>query len=242
MTLAVGLGVTMAAWSLAHWLLLRPGPGVQDPDRLALVFSASRGSSALAAAAGLQVTWVSYDQHRELAARTPALSGLAGYQEGEVNLGAAGAQPRRASVHYVMPAYFTVLGVGPMLGRPLLPEDDVLPAAIPVAVISDQLWTRLFSRDPGVVGRPVTVSGRAFTVVGVAPPAFRGTERLRPTDLWLPGRLEERARLGGYYQFVARLAAGASFAQAEAQLGAAFGAIGESSRPQVFRRLGVRPA
>lgn len=241
-TLALGLGVTTAGWSLAHWLLLRPVPGVEDPGRVAFVLSASRGSSPLAAAAGLRVTWVSYAQHGELTARAPALSGLAGYQDGEVNLGAAGAQPRRANVHYVMPSYFTVLGVRPTLGRPLLPEDDALPEAMPVAVISDQMWAAFFNRDPSVLGKAISVNGRPFAVVGVAPPAFRGTERLRQTDLWLPGRLEERARLGGYYQFVGRLSPEATFAQVEAQLHAGFEALGESSYPQVFRGLGVRPA
>ena len=241
-TLALGLGVTTAAWSLAHWLLLRPVPGVHDPGQLAIVLSASRGSSPLAAAAGLRVTWVSYAQHRELMERVTALTGLAGYQRGDVNLGAPGAQPRRAAVHYVMPSYFTVLGVRPALGRPLLPEDDASPEAVPVAVISDGLWAGLFNRDAAVVGKSVAVNGRWFTVVGVAPPAFRGTERLGETDLWLPGGVMERARLGGYYEFVARLAPQASFAQAEAQLRAAFDAMGERSYPQVFRGLGVQPS
>ncbi len=232
----------MAAFSLAHWLLLRPIPGIDAANGLAMVWSAARTPSGpLAAAAGFQPRWVSYQQHRELMERVPALSGLAGYQRGEVNLGAPGAQPRRVNVHYVMASYFTVLGVQPSLGRPLLPEDDAPPEGGAAVVISDELWAGLFRRDPSGVGKSVIVNGRPFTVVGVAPPRFRGIERFGQTDLWLPGRASEGARRGGYYEFIARLAPEATFAQAEAQLDAGLGALGDGLDARVLPGLGLQP-
>jgi len=249
LTLAVGIGATITSLSLIHWLVLRPIPGIDRPDELALVWSTSRRPPGplVAAAAGLQPRWVSYTEHQELMRSLPALSGLAAFQRGEANLGAPGAQPRRANVHYVMPSYFTVLGVRPVVGRPLLPEDDAPPEGQPVAVISDELWAGLFNRDPGAMGKDVVVNGRPFTIVGVAPPAFRGIERLGRTDLWLPGRVlgrnarQEGYFMGGYYEFVARVATGATFAQAEAQLHAAFGALEEDRDARVFRGLGIPP-
>jgi putative ABC transport system permease protein len=241
-TLAVGIGAVTAAFSLAHWLLLRPVPGISEPNRLAVVwFVLSRSPSPLAAAAGVQPTFVSYAQYQDMIGRLPALAGLAGYHRGAVNLGAAGTQPRRVNVHYVMPQYFAVLGLRPALGRPLLAEDDVAPQGMPAAVISDELWSGLFGRDRSAVGKSVIVDGRPFTVVGVAPPGFRGIERMERTDLWLPGRVMETARLGGYYEFLARLVPGATFAQAEAQLHAGVAALGEDRDVQVFHGVGVPP-
>ena len=165
-TLAVGIGAVTAAFSLAHWLLLRPIPGIGETNRLAVVwFVSGRSPSPLGAAAGVQPTFVSYAQHQDLMRRLPALAGLAGYQRGAVNLGAAGTQPRRVNVHYVMPEYFAVLDLRPALGRPLLGEDDVAPQGMPAAVISDELWAGLFGRDPSAVGKSVIVDGRPFTVV-----------------------------------------------------------------------------
>lgn len=240
-TLAVGIGAVTAAFSVAHWLLLRGIPGISEPNRLAVVWSVSRSSGPLAAAASVQPTFVSYTDYQDLMGRLPALAGLAGYQRGAVNLGAAGTLPRRVNTQYVMPQFFAVLGLRPAAGRPLLDEDDVAPQGMPAAVISDALWSGLFGRDPSAVGKTVIIDGRPFTVVGVTPPGFRGIERVEHTDLWLPGRVMETARLGGYYEFVARLAPGATVAQAEAQLRAGVAALGEDRDVQVFHGVGVPP-
>ena len=240
-TLAVGISAVTAAFSLANWLLRRPIPGISEPNRIAVVWFVSKSPGPLFAAAGVQPTFLSYAEYQDLKGRLPALPGLAGYHRGQVNLGAAGTLPRRVNVHYVMPQYFTVLGLRPALGRPLLDEDDVAPQGMPAAVISDELWAVLFGRDSSAVGKSVIVDGRAFTVVGVTPPGFRGIERLEHTDLWLPGRVMETARLGGYYEYVARLAPGATFGQAEAQLHAGVAAFGEDRDVQVFHGVGVPP-
>jgi predicted permease len=243
MTLALGIGISTAGFSLANWLLLRPVPGVTDPDQLVIVWSAARSRN------GLRPTFVSYAQYAGFRDRLTALSGLAGYQRSSVNVGAEGAEPRRLNVHYVMPSYFQVLGVRPELGRPFGPEDDASPAGRDVAVISDRVWASMFGRDLTVLGRSVRVDGRRFTAVGVAPPGFEGTELFGETDLWLPGRTGESAREGGYYEFVGRLVPGATFLQAEAQLRAVMRseqepapmAPGWEPGPVVFRGVGVMP-
>ena len=65
--------------------------------------------------------------------------------------------------------FFDALGVRPMLGRTFLPEEDTTPNAHPVVVLSHNFWQRRFAGDPSIVGRTVTLNGRAFTVIGVAP-------------------------------------------------------------------------
>ena len=81
--------------------------------------------------------------------------------------------------------YFQFLGVQPVLGRLLAPEDD-RPGAARVAVISSRLWERVFGRDPDVVGRSLRIRSQPYLVVGVAPPAFYGSPPLPGGDLWTP--------------------------------------------------------
>lgn len=80
--------------------------------------------------------------------------------------------------------YFSGLGVAPALGRALTEEDEQ-PGAPRVAVLSYSYWTRQFARDPGVLGRAITLNGIPAAIVGVMPPSFYGVEPGRAPDLWL---------------------------------------------------------
>lgn len=240
-TLALGIGVSTAGFSLADWLLLRPVPGVTRPDRVAVVWNAYR------ARFGMMPKTFSYQQYDAIRSELTALSGFAGYQGlGHVSLGAQNAEPRRLDAELVMPSFFWVLGVRPSLGRTFVPDDDAEPAGQDVAIISDRLWAGMLGRDPAVLGHTLTIDGRPFTVVGVAAPGFHGTDRLGQVDVWLPGRTQQSTRLG-YSQFVARLAPGATFARAEAQLRGAMRSVQDTTRgpvggvlgPFVFRGLGL---
>ncbi len=82
--------------------------------------------------------------------------------------------------------YFDVLRVRPALGRTFLPEEDRIPGAYPVAIVSYGLWQRRFGSDPGLVGREIRISGHAFTVVGVAPRGFKGTVVGESPEIWVP--------------------------------------------------------
>ena len=81
--------------------------------------------------------------------------------------------------------YLRLLGIRPVLGRLLTPEDD-RPGAARVAVISDRLWERAFGRDPGVLGRSLRIRSQPYLVVGVAPPGFAGMVPVFDADLWTP--------------------------------------------------------
>jgi predicted permease len=176
-TLAVGIGATTAVFSLANWVLLRPVPGVEAPEELAIVqFWRSEGNW----------TGVSYANLMDLARAAPAFSGLAGYQSTHLQAAFEGAPPRVLSGETVVGDYFGVLGMRPQRGRFFQP-DELLPASTArVAVISDALWRTGFSASSDVLGQRLRLNGSEFTVVGIAPPKFRGVERLGDTDVWLP--------------------------------------------------------
>ena len=82
---------------------------------------------------------------------------------------------------FVSGNYFDVLGIRPALGRSFLPEEDKIPGASPVVVLSDSLWRRRFHADPQIIGRKVQLNSVAFTVVGVAPTTSRGSSESRGT-------------------------------------------------------------
>ncbi len=92
--------------------------------------------------------------------------------------------------------YFSVLGVPAVVGRTFTEEEIRIAGGAPVVVISYEYWTRKFSRDPGVIGRSLLVSGSSFTIIGVTPPEFFGDIVGRPTDIWFPITMQAQANPG----------------------------------------------
>jgi hypothetical protein len=88
--------------------------------------------------------------------------------------------------------YFDVLGVQPEVGQFFHAADEHGPGSAPFVVLSDGLWRRAFNADPGVVGTTVELNKHPFTVVGVAPAQFHGTEQFEWPDYWIPIANEEQ--------------------------------------------------
>lgn len=224
LTLAIGIGATSTIFTLANWALLRPLPGVADPDRVAIVWVGR------AADRGFYPSRLSYPNLADAVGRLQTIS-LGAYQGGSVSASAGGPsdEARNLGAQFVTASYFDVLGLRLQIGRPFTSAEDVPPSPFLGAVISDRLWTSMFGRDPAVLQRTLTLSGVRFAVLGVAPPGFQGTERLSSTDLWLPGTSEaivnhqkllryDARNSGGFYELVARLRPGATWPQAQAEL------------------------
>jgi predicted permease len=218
LTLGLGLGGNLAIFSIVNALFLRPMPLIREPGELAWVVGAERETGRTHA--------VSYPDARDLGRLRDAFAGIAAETHLELNFAATGA-PSRISGLVVSGNYFTVLGVRPALGRVFLPDEDRTPGAYPVAVLSDALWRREFGEDSTAIGRPVHINGRAFTVVGVMPRGFAGTEfGERPPDVYVPvmmldqlatqyhNALEERGLW--VFSLIARLRPGVSLQQASA--------------------------
>jgi putative ABC transport system permease protein len=111
-----------------------------------------------------------------------------------------------------------MLGVSPQLGRWFTPDEDQA-GANPVVIMSHRLWQRRFGGDPNIVGKPLTLSGRSVTVVGIMPAAFGiYTEG---EELWVPiafSQEEQQNRSAHFLDVMARLKPGVTLSQAQAEM------------------------
>jgi predicted permease len=179
LSLALGIGANTAIFTVIDVLMLRALP-VQDPERLILVTTPSYNLSH-----GLS------EKFRDGAPGVAALSSIIHTDRYNVTIGASGgvveivdSGPVRLAL--VSGNYFSTLGVRAAIGRTLDEDDDRLSGGRQVAIISDAYWDRRFARAPGVLGRTLTVSGKAYDIVGVAPRGFTGEWVGLPTDVWMP--------------------------------------------------------
>jgi predicted permease len=248
-TLAVGMGATTTIFTLANWALLRPVPGVTEPENVSVIWIGRSNSDQ-----SFSVARISYPNLADAAARLTSIA-IGGYQtSGSVAISGGGHAARNVSTQYVTGSYFDVLGVRMQIGRPFTSVEDTPPSPLLGAVISDRLWQSMFQRSPDVLQQTLDVAGVTFSILGVAPPAFHGTERLSMIDLWLPGAstpivrrfagvtYDSRAR-GAYYELVARLKPGATWAQAQAELDSFRAWLGgeyPTENADGFSRMGFR--
>lgn len=234
LTLALGIAVNTTVFSWVDSLLLRPFPGAANGHELAVLeMSTPRAPNG--------ANRVSYLDYRDYRKNLTSLAGLAVHREEVFSLGqTAESQPKWGEL--VSGNYFSVLGVKPFLGRAFTPEEDGDElGAHAVAVISHRFWLQYCQGDPGAVGKSLRVNQRELTVVGVAPPEFRGAMPGLAFDIWVPvtmgrelGMLDEaafRTRGNRGLYALARLRPGMGIAPARAEA-AAFGRRLEASFPE----------
>jgi putative ABC transport system permease protein len=169
-TLALGIGITAAIFSVTYGILFRSLP---YPRAGQVVFFGHEPPQWLASEAEF------LDYHRELR----GLSGLAAYTQGEVTLTRDDTPERLRSVR-VSEDFFSVLDVAPALGRVFADEEHE--AQFGVVILSAALWSRSFGSDSGIVGRTIPINGIPRTVIGIMPPGFDFPEAR--TELWIPLR------------------------------------------------------
>jgi predicted permease len=174
--LALGIGANTTIFSVVNALLLRPPAGVRSPARMVLLGRTMDGQDFDT------FTYPDYVDYRD---QSTVFAGVSAFFDTPLHL-STGSDALRVPGTLVSGNYFEVLGADAARGRTLRPEDDREPGAHPVAVISDGLWRRRFGADPNVVGQNVSLNGQPFTVVGIARPAFVGTETDHASDVWLP--------------------------------------------------------
>jgi predicted permease len=191
LTLALGIGVNVAIFSLFQQILLRPLP-VPEPDQLVnlsdpvsktawrmypTLFPMSRSSDS---GPGVETTF-SYPMFRDLERAQEPFMGIAAHRFFESSL-SAGEQARLAAGALVSGSYFAVLRLNPALGRLLGPEDDRVDGQAESVVLSHAYWQSEFAGDPSVLGRALFVNDVPLTIVGVAPEGFHGTAvSIRPS-------------------------------------------------------------
>jgi len=165
LTLALGIGTNAAVFGFLDRVLLRPLP-VAKPDELVMVeFQTDHGGT------DDSFNYPLYCAYRD---QSEAFSGLAAYWGDAVEMG-SGEVKSQVMGMAVSDNYFAVLGVRPVLGRTFTTEEEQVPGAHPVAVISHQFWQRHFDGSPAVLGQTIHVDGHPLTIVGVTPREFTGT-------------------------------------------------------------------
>jgi predicted permease len=200
--LALGIGANTAIFSIADAVLLRPPP-YQASERLVRIKEK---------APKWELSVISAEDFRFWENRSDLFDRTVPYRRDIATLNYAGVPDQVFGVP-TSAQLFSLLGVRPSLGRTLADADD-LPKSANSAVISDRLWRRTFDADPRVIGRTITYSDEAFTIVGVMPPEFEFP--LSQEEMWIPLRLN--AGSTGALEMVARLKEGVTAAQAQSAM------------------------
>jgi predicted permease len=214
LSLALGIGVNTVIFSIFDSLLLRPLP-VDHPEQIAFV-ETQRG------------TGHSFPNYKEFRDSNSTFSELAGYRISPMSL-EQGGSPARIWGYLATGNYFDALGVQPAIGRFFHQENDRQPGSSPYAVLSYRSWQARFGGDPKVVGETVRINGLPYTILGVAPAGFHGTELFYWPEIWVPMMMQPQIEAGNPWLdnrytrdtwIVGRVKPHITFAQATADLNA----------------------
>jgi predicted permease len=176
LVLALGIGVNTAIFSLVNVMVFQP-PTYQRPAEIVQLFSQDKKDPKNFRA-------FSYPTYSDIREQNSVFSGLLAHDESVVGIGEKG-NSRRAVVDLVSSNYFSVLGVLPVQGRPFLAEEEKPGAGKRTAVVSYSYWQK-HKLNPAVLGSSILINGRDFTVVGIMPEGFTGTESVFSREAWLP--------------------------------------------------------
>lgn len=179
-TLALGVGANAVVFSVLNALVLRPLPMPHAEQLVAFNRMGNTGSSVAASPAQ------SYPDYRDLRDGNRSFSGLAAYSIQRVGVRVGTDAARESWITEASDNYFDVLGIQPALGRFFHTSDAHGPNSMPYVVLSHSYWERRFAGDPHVIGRVIELDKHPFTVLGVAPPSFSGTELFLASDFWIP--------------------------------------------------------
>src|SRR3954462_11161394 len=215
-TLALGIGLNTAIFSVAYGVLWRPLP-YASPDRLVIVSSTQR------TARGVRTFWTWAPRTYEaMRARVTALDDLAAYNSIDAQLTGRG-EPLTLHALDVSPSFFATLGVSPARGRAFVTgaaatDDDR------AAIVSDRLWRTSFDADPAIVGQSITLDGAPRTIVGVLPPDFSFRPviarlgALPDTDVFLLNRWPGDTGRSAFLFLLGRMKAGVTQERAQSEL------------------------
>jgi len=185
-SLAIGIGVNTTIFSWIQLMLLQPLPGVNGASKFLMVEPRAETGGYPGA------SWLEY---RDLQTRVPALRDIVAFQMVPFNVGEKG-QTERTHGQLVSGNYFSALGLKPLIGRFIRPEEAERPGTEPVIVISYDYWQTRFGGAPEALGQKVRVNERDLVVIGVAPKGFQGTMVPLKFELWAPATMAP-ALLGG---------------------------------------------
>ena len=185
LTLAIGIGANTTIFSVVNGILLRPLPGITHSGALVDMHATEPSGSSFHS--------FSYPEYVYFRDQNKVFDGLMAHTGMPVSM-TGGAEPERVFALIVSGNSFEVLGTHPAQGRFFLPEEDQTLGTHPVVVLSYGLWQRRFGADKTLVGKTIALNGHPFSVVGVAPEGFRGTQAGLMPDLWVPLMMQAQLR------------------------------------------------
>lgn len=214
LSIALGIGANATIFSIVNRFILRPPP-VGDPATLLTLSTVPKGERCCN-----NFPLPVFEDVRDQA---HSFSSMAAYDELiPASIGGSG-EPERVWGQGVTTNFFDVLELPMVLGRGFAPGEN----STPLIVLSETLWTSRFGRDPQIIGKPILLSGRTFTVVGIAPAAFRSVGQILDTRFWVPLGLtrqlavsvpSDRARDYHWLSVVGRMRPGATRQEVDAEL------------------------
>ena len=209
LTLALGIGATSALFSVVNGVLLNPLP-YPHSERLIVIY---------ARIAGLDSAPVEYPNFLDWQRDSRSFASMAAYRNEDYNY-VGNSEGERLSGYMISASFFDTLGVAPVLGRTFRVDDDQIGAA-PVAMLGGGFWKRRFGSSPDIIGRPITLNGTAYTIVGVVPDTFTFYGNMRdvytPIGQWNDPSFRDR-RISVGARALGRLNPGFTLAQAQAEM------------------------
>ena len=193
LTLAFGIGVNTAVFSLVHALLFQ-APAYARPAQIVQLFSQNVKDPKV-------FRGFSYPTFRDIREQNTVFDGVLAHNLAMIGVGEKG-DSRRAFADLVSANYFSVMGVAPATGRAFLPEEETPGSSARVAIVSHRYWQKR-ARDPGLLGSPILINGHPFTIIGIMPEGFTGTMHIFSAEVWLP--------LGVYDQIANDFSAGTKY-------------------------------
>ncbi|MEN3332604.1 MAG: hypothetical protein V7641_1969 [Blastocatellia bacterium] len=208
LALTLGIGANTAIFSVINAVLNKPLP-YPHPERLVRVYEKSPQFEQMS---------VSYPNFIDWQRQSQAFERMAVYRHQQFNI-TGGQEPERVNGRLVSADFFSTLGIQPLMGRDLRLDDD-RPGAGPTALLSYGFWQRRFGGDPNVLDKPLTINGKAYTVVGVLPANFKFYS---PVDLFVPIGVQDDVSLQVRdfhpgLRVIARLRTGATLAEARDEM------------------------
>ena len=217
LTLTLGIGANTTIFSWINSTLLNPVPGLRSPSEVVSLTLNKPGETPFG------FTYPDLEAMRE---GQQSFTGIAACSFAQISL-TGKSKPERVWGMVASANYFDVLGVRPILGRGFLPVEDTKPGGAPVVVISYRLWQTHFGRNPNIVGQTIELNQRPYTIVGVTPAVFQGSQTGVRTEIWVPIMMEAQLNplgdlLHDHHQFwllaFGRLKPGVVLEQAQAEM------------------------
>jgi predicted permease len=224
LSLGLGIGANTTIFTLVNDVFLRPLP-LQSPDRLVSVFTTDERNRQNAFGGFMPTSRLNFEDLRD---GNDVFESLIANGFTAVSLSGSG-EPELVPAEIVSAGYFGTLGAPMAAGRGFVAEEENTVGSAPVTVLSYGLWQRRYGGDAAIVGRTITVNGRAFTVVGVTAEPFKGTNAIGGGQLWVPfasyrettsGFIHDYwdSRRALLFQLTGRLQPGVGLEQAQANL------------------------